>query len=297
VLDATAQPASSLIERVASLTGKRPVRWQRATRGYTPAERWVVSFADGSSAFVKAAATDDTATWLRAEHRVYAQVSAAFLPAMLAWEDDGHRPLLLLEDLSRAQWPPPWSKAKVEGVLETLAGLRRIPPPSGLPRLEISRQKLAGWVKVAFDPAPFLRLHVCSEYWLETALPALTAAEASAVLDGHEFVHFDIRSDNLCFADGRVIIVDWNGACRGNGRMDIAAWLPSLHAEGGPLPEEIMPDQPALAALMSGFFAARAGLPPPEGAPRVRAVQLTQLQVALPWAARALGLPPPAPPP
>lgn len=296
MLDANAQPASSLIDRVASLTGKRPVLWQRATRGYTPAERWVVAFTDGSSAFVKAAASDDTATWLRAEHRVYAQVSAAFLPAMLAWEDDGHRPLLLLEDLSRAQWPPPWSKARVEGVLETLAGLRRIPPPSGLPRL-VSRQAVNGWERVSLNPAPFLQLRVCSQSWLEGALPSLTAAEASAVLDGPEFVHFDIRSDNLCFADGRVVIVDWNLACRGNGQIDIAAWLPSLHAEGGPLPEEIMPSQPALAALMSGFFAARAGLPSPEGAPLVRAIQLTQLKVALPWAARALGLPPPAPPP
>ncbi len=295
MLDADGQPAFNLIERVASLTGKRPARWQRATRGYTPAERWVVSFTDGSSAFAKAATTEDTATWLRAEHRVYTQVSAAFLPAMLAWEDDRYRPLLLLEDLSHAHWPPPWSKAKVNGVLETLAALRRIPPPSVLPRLA-SRQALNGWERVTLNPAPFLQLRVCSRPWLETALPALTAAEASAVVDGQEFVHFDIRSDNLCFADGCVVIVDWNGACRGNGQIDIAAWLPSLHAEGGPLPEEIMPNEPALAALISGFFAARAGLPPPEGAPQVRAIQLTQLKVALPWAARALGLPPPARP-
>jgi hypothetical protein len=296
VLDGNAQPASSLIERVATLTGKRPVRWQRTARGYTQAERWVVSFADGSSAFVKAAASEDTATWLRAEHRVYAQVSAAFLPAMLAWEDDGHQPLLLLEDLSRAQWPPPWSKAKVEGVLETLAGLRRIPPPSGLPRLA-STQARDGWERVALNPAPFLQLRLCSQPWLEAALPTLATAEASAPLDGSEFVHNDIRSDNLCFADGRVVIVDWNWACRGNGQTDIAIWLPSLHAEGGPLPEDIMPSEPALAALISGFCAARAGLPPPEGAPQVRAIQLTCLRVALPWAARALELPPPAPPP
>jgi hypothetical protein len=44
---------------------------------------------------------------------------------------------------------------------------------------------------------------------------------------------------------------------------------------------------------MSGFFAARAGLPPIPTAPHVREVQLAQLRTALPWAARALGLPPP----
>ena len=43
---------------------------------------------------------------------------------------------------------------------------------------------------------------------------------------------------------------------------------------------------------MSGYFAARAGLPVIPNAPRVRAVQLAQLRTALPWAQRALGLPP-----
>jgi len=43
---------------------------------------------------------------------------------------------------------------------------------------------------------------------------------------------------------------------------------------------------------MSGYMAARAGLPPPESAPGVREVQLEQLQTALPWAIRELDLPP-----
>ena len=73
--------------------------------------------------------------------------------------------------------------------------------------------------------------------------------------------------------------------------MDIACWLPSLHSEGGPPPEAILPDAPQWAATMSGFFAARAGGPPIPNAPRVREVQLNQLRSALPWAARALDLP------
>jgi len=37
-----------------------------------------------------------------------------------------------------------------------------------------------------------------------------------------------------------------------------------VHAEGGPAPEAILPEGGAeLAALFSGYFAARAGLPPP----------------------------------
>jgi hypothetical protein len=54
-----------------------------------------------------------------------------------------------------------------------------------------------------------------------------------------------------------------------------------------------LPDAPEVAAWVAGFFAARAGLPVIPDAPRVRVVQRQQLETALPWAARALGLPPP----
>jgi hypothetical protein len=67
----------------------------------------------------------------------------------------------------------------------------------------------------------------------------------------------------------------------------------SLQSEGGPPPEALLPDAPEPAAFMSGFFAARAGLPPIATARHVRAVQLAQLSTALPWAARELRLPAP----
>jgi hypothetical protein len=89
------------------------------------------------------------------------------------------------------------------------------------------------------------------------------------------------------------VILDWNHACRANPEFDLAFWLPSLHAEGGPPPEEVLPDAPGLAALVAGFFCARAGLPPIEDALHVRPLQRMQSRTALPWAARALGLPPP----
>ena len=106
-------------------------------------------------------------------------------------------------------------------------------------------------------------------------------------------MHCDVRSDNLCFVRDRVVLVDWNWVCRGNSIVDIAAWLPSLHLEGGPLPDTILPGHLHLAALISGYFAARAGLPVGQASARIRALQLAQLRVALPWVVRALGLPPP----
>lgn len=283
-------PSPELIDRVARLLGARPVGWTRMPRGYTPAGRWVVRLETGRTAFVKVGTTPDTSAWLRAEYGVYSRITGDFLPALLGWED-GDAPMLLLEDLSAAFWPPPWSSERVEQVLTTLALVAATPPPSGLPALSASRDRLASWAQVVEEPAPFLALGLCSPAWLEAALPSLLAAESAARLEGDDLLHFDVRSDNLCFAGDRAVLVDWNLACRGNAALDVAGWLPSLAAEGGPDPLAMMPDEPELAALMSGYFAARAGLPPPTGAPRVRAVQLSQLKTALPWAAASLGLP------
>ena len=151
---------------------------------------------------------------------------------------------------------------------------------------------MAGWSLVADDPTPFLSLGLCPAEWLKAALPALLSAELDTPLEGDELVHLDVRSDNLCFANGRVLLVDWNLACRANGLLDVAFWLPSLEAEGGPRPETVAPETSVFAAAISGFFAARAGLPLIEHAPFVRRVQDQQLRTALPWAIRALDLPP-----
>ncbi len=74
--------------------------------------------------------------------------------------------------------------------------------------------------------------------------------------------------------------------------IDAAFWAPSLFVEGGPAPAELLPEAGELTAVVSGFFAPIAGRPPNFGAPTVRALQLAQLKVALPWAVDVLGLPP-----
>jgi aminoglycoside phosphotransferase (APT) family kinase protein len=111
-------------------------------------------------------------------------------------------------------------------------------------------------------------------------------------LHGEALTHCDVRSDNLCFLGDRVVLVDWNLTRQGHPSADLASWLPSLETEGGPAPETILPQGAPFAALLSGYFASRAGRPIIPDAPLVRKVQLEQLHSALPWAVRALGLPP-----
>jgi len=291
-MDESVGPNRSLVERVAHCLGQSLTRWRLVAGGYSVATRWLVTCADGSSAFVKGATDALTATWLRLEYSVYAHVRAPFLPMLRAWDDDGIHPVLVLEDLSGAVWNAPWTMARITQVLDALQQVAATTPPATLSSLEARRPMLSGWAHVAQDPTAFLGLRLCSATWLSHALDTLVAAEAQARLGGDNLVHLDVRSDNLCFAGDRVVLVDWNWACRGNSTVDVAAWLPSLHLEGGPLPEAILPGEPSLSALISGYFAAHAARRA-ENAPeaRVRALQLSQLRVALPWAVRALALP------
>lgn len=203
-------------------------------------------------------------------------------------------PILVIEDLSDCFSAPPWTDARVAAVLALLEQLRSTAPPPELGSAERYRAMWAGaWEEVAADPEPFLGLGLCSRRWLWEALPALSAAAKAAPLGGDVLVHIDIRSDNLAFVDGAAKLVDWNWAAAGHRNLDLACWLPSLHAESGPPPESLLPEGGAeLAALLAGVWAARAGLPPPPTAPHVRAGQIAQLRVALPWAARELQLDP-----
>ena len=287
--------AENIQDRIERAVGQPIVHMRRVERGYSIALRLVVTLADGTAMFAKVATTPDIAAWLRREQQVYTSLSGTFLPAYLGWDDhDGEMPLLLLEDLSAARWPPPWRPGDVERVREALhmVAEQRLP---GLPHVEESAELLNGWSLVAADPQPFLALGIADQRWLQAALPTLLSIDGRAAVHGDALLHCDVRSDNLCFHAGRAVLIDWNHARVGNPLFDIACWLPSLHAEGGPMPETILPNAGAFAAIVSGYFAARAGLPPPEGAPLVRGVQLQQLRTALPWAVHALDLPRPTP--
>ena len=287
------QPDHSDVERVRRALGTTPITWRAASGHGAPSNRrFVIDLDGGRSAFVKIAAYDYTAGWLRDEFRIYSALNGQpFLPRLLGWDDDGLAPALVLEDLSGAIWPPPWNAARIDAVLAAIESVHATPPPEGVPPAVESQFGQDGWPAVAADPDPFLSLALCSPDWLLDHLSALAAASAAAEIEGTSLLHFDVRSDNICIAGRGAVLVDWNNALVGNPELDLACWLPSLEAEGGPQPEELLPDAAGFAAALAGFFGSRAGLPPPPTAPRVREVQLSQLRTALPWAARTLDLP------
>jgi Phosphotransferase enzyme family len=276
------------VTRAERILGTEAENWARVvSRGYSINEHWTAGFADGSRAFLKLASVDPSPQWVRDERHVFECADGAFMPLFLGFED-GDKPLLILEDmLPDARWPPPWHPGDVDAVLAALREVASAPLTGELPRL--AANGWASWRDVAQDPAPFLELGIVSAAWLDRSLPALLEASDKTPLDGESLVHCDVRSDNLCLRSGHAVLLDWNHARIGNPAFDVAFWLPSLVLEGGPEPESFGVDE--FAVLVAGFFAALAALPAPAGAPRVRGFQRAQLEVALPWASRVLGLP------
>jgi hypothetical protein len=286
-------PGAELLEPMIAAAGKAPTSWTRVFGGgYTAAERWLVGFDDGSRAFAKFGTTELVAGWIRVEQRVYSEIQGSFMPRLLGWSD-GPVPVLLIEDLSAAEWPPPWRPGMVDRIQATLDEVAATTPPEWVPAAEAMTDIFSGWARIASDPEPFLGLGLVSRDWLDGALPRLMAVERPPELGGTALLHLDVRSDNMCFTPDRALLVDWNHAARGNPLFDIAAWLPSLAFEGGPMPEAVSAEAGVFAGALAGYLCARAPMPRIPDAPHVRRAQFEQATVALPWAARWLGLPEP----
>ena len=99
------EPSQEVAARVAGLLGWTPASWRPVTGGYTPAARYVAA-KGAERVFVKVATTPLTATFLRREGFVYERLSGSFMPRFVGWEDHESEPLLIVEDLSEALWPP-----------------------------------------------------------------------------------------------------------------------------------------------------------------------------------------------
>jgi thiamine kinase-like enzyme len=284
------KPRRELAARIERLIGTKVESYRRVEGGYTPALRLLCQTTEASF-FAKIGTTPDTSKGISREIRIYNSLSGDFMPHLVAAEDHESEPILIIEDLSTQHWPPPWDERQVDLTLAQINTLHNTPAA-----VETYAQahgvSEAHWQAVAADPKPFLALRLADARWLEAALPILIQYEENCPTAGDSLAHWDLRSDNICITAERVVFVDWNLACLANPRLDLGCWLPSLAYEGGPAPEQILPAAPEVAAWVAGFFAARAGLPEISYAPRVRMVQRRQLETALPWAVRALDLPP-----
>jgi len=174
------QPPPAIQSRVARIVGWPPQAWRPVTGGYTPAARFIAAAAD-KSAFVKIATTPLTASMLRREALAYQRLVGQFMPRLLGWEDHETSPILVVEDLSEARWPPPWDRPLIDTVLAGLADMHA--GSAELPSFHRvhGAAALNGWSTIAAAPEPFLALRLVTPAGLDQALPTLVEAEARCV--------------------------------------------------------------------------------------------------------------------
>ncbi|HEY9290899.1 MAG TPA: phosphotransferase [Microlunatus sp.] len=285
-------PTPALRGLIASALGKAPAAWHKPHTGRSAAS-FVVSFHDGSTAFVKSAVDDQSASQIRTEHEVISTVRSDLVARELAWLDDGERPVLVIEDLSSAHWPADhdpvsWKPGQFDLMFAALNRVAELPPPSSLPLAPSASAHY--WPLIAEDVEGFLSLGLCSSRWFSAAVDGLAAAERDADLGGEALVHNDVRSDNLCFLGQRVVFVDWAQAFRGNPEYDVATAASTLPLEGGPDPFDVLPDGGHWAAFSAGRCVFRA-LHETDAPDWFRRVLQRIAVICLSWASRSLDLP------
>lgn len=267
----------------------RPVTVRsRASRGYRSEWAGVVAVGDGaSSMFVKARSGSASMSMLDHERDVLEHLPAGLGPSVRGWcrSPAGEVAVLAIEDLSANYWPPPWDTKRIGQTIELLNCVAVADlAVDAMPRLADVGSRLGNWPTIAADPAPFLAAGLRSARWLDRTLPALLDIDLGTCLDGASLIHFDVRSDNICFGRAGPVLVDWEDSCIGNSQIDLLSWLPSLRLEGGPEPWLLAPDaEPRLVALLAGYWSSQAGVAEPTGAPGLRRLQRAQASVALEW--------------
>jgi hypothetical protein len=285
------------VRLAAQALDRRPIAWHSPPFGLSAAQRHVLCFDDGSSAFVKGATDRQTAGWLRTEHRLLGLVGGQLGPSVLAWVDDGERPVLVTTDLSDAYWPAAsgvtvWRPGDIDAVFAALERLRGFAGLAGADLAPTSSWPTPAWRGLLAHDG-LVRAGLCSAGWLERNGPRIAAADDRATAKTDCLVHGDVRSDNLCLlADGSVRFVDWSHAGAGGRFHDLVSVLPTLRLEGGPVPATVLrePVEPIVRLCGATVRRAVGDEPMPDW---LREVFARLAAIDLAWVATVLGLEPP----
>ena len=269
------------------------------TAGFTPGVATVLTFADGSRLFVKAAAAAAQrafAAAYREEGRKLRALDGLVPAPRLRWSLDDAWVVLGIEHVPHRHPVRPWADDELDRCLAVLAEVAATRLPDG-PRLEPLADEVAAWPGHAAalrDGRPDLADRPVLE-----ELAAL-AARLPAVATGDALVHGDVRDDNLLLADdGRVLLCDWNWPSRGPAWVDPLVTLVGPAGDGVDV-EAVVARTPALAgadpeeldvflAALAAYFLVSGDLPVPPSSPWIRAFQRWQGEAVLRWLSQRRG--------
>ncbi|MBM7519718.1 phosphotransferase [Nocardioides nitrophenolicus] len=261
--------------------------------GFTPGFASVLTCADGTRTFVKAASTKAQRVFADAYHeeaRKLAGLPAAVPAPRLLWTDEVADWRLLATQYVEARAPHrPWTAEDLAAASAMAVAMADALTPAPGPGLASAVDDFASW------PA----------LWDRVAHPRRAELRALAdryadVVAGETVVHTDIRDDNILIRpDGTALLCDWNWPSVG------ATWLDSLllligprgdgldveaHIAAHPLLASVpAEDVDVFLALVLGFFAANADQPVPATSPHLRAAQAWQRDVIDDWLAERRG--------
>ena len=288
-------PPAAVLTAITAATGAKTTSWRHVVAGHTHAEKWLVELQDGRRAFVKAGSETSARAQIEREASILGSLAAAYMPRLYGAATVDDWSVLVLEDLSREHWPPPYAD-RGAALIETVMQVAATPPPHGLRRRPEGRPLGTYWQRIAADPEPVLAHGLFSAAWLESAQPVLDAAESFAQLSGDDFLHDDVWAENVCYAGRGALLIDWASATIGDRRIDLAYALLSIRSSGTKPPPIDFPEEAAYAALLAGANAYQAAQPVDDSiqhASVLRAGWLHDLEFALDWASEALQLAPP----
>ncbi len=150
--------------------------------------RAVAELSDGRTARLKIATSAATADWLRAERRAHAALDGPFVPRLVAFDagTESAAPILAIEDLSQAHWPPPRQSGQVQRLSDAITALAHgtLGQPVRRPRVSELTVLTHGWHEVARNPTPPLSLQIATARWLDVPLP-LTLWRSSVPVQRH----------------------------------------------------------------------------------------------------------------
>lgn len=307
--------------KIDTLIGEPVIRGETVWGGFGPTASFVLTTKSGARFFCKGTHPGNTkeghAAVLREVEnlKAFPELTRFGAPLHGSVEGDGWH-LMVLEHVPRTMNVPPWKPEAVKQVMAQIAGFHRATPERAEAVLHDRWAsdliaKAQNWHTLRDKPdvrTGFIALfedETAAARWLDAHLARLiTLKERGPDIGGPRgWAHMDIRSDNLIFAAGRVLLIDWPVLSYGAQLLDIAFFLPSLAGQGGPSCAEglklyeraagvtFTPDDISVAAaVVAGFFAARAGSPEIAALPRLRWIQKLQLFPALDWLSDCLGV-------